>query len=227
MKLLALETATDACSAALWIDGAILGRYRLAPREHARIILPMCEELLLEAGIELADLGGIGVGCGPGSFTGVRIACSAAQGLAYSLGLPVAPVSTLAALAQGVMEEKGADRVLAALDARMGEVYLGIFERDPDGCARAVDDEQLAKPETLRLPFEGQWHGAGDAWKRYGDDLRARLDSVLMSVEENRLPDARHVARLAAAMFRQGKAVPAEQALPVYLRERVAEKSVR
>src|SRR5688572_20199128 len=125
MKLLALETATDACSAALWIDGAILGRYRLAPREHARLILPMCEELLAEAGIELAQLDGIGVGRGPGSFTGVRIACSAAQGLAYALDIPVSPVSTLAALAQGTMEEWDARCVLSALDARMGEIYFG------------------------------------------------------------------------------------------------------
>jgi tRNA threonylcarbamoyladenosine biosynthesis protein TsaB len=223
MKLLALETATNACSVALWIDGEIRVRHQVAPRQHARLILPMCDELLSEAGLSPAQLDCIAFGRGPGSFTGVRIACASAQGMAFALNLPVVPVSTLEAMAQGVMDEAGAANVLVALDARMGELYFGVFNRDLQGLANPLSAERLIAPEhaVSDLP-DGHWHAVGDGWKRVDEDLRAKL--ILVAIDVDRLPHASHVARLAQAMFSRGEAVSAENALPVYLRDQVAEK---
>ena len=123
MKLLALDTATEACSAAVLADGEVLERYELAPRRHAALILPMIESVLAEAGLEISQLDAIAVGRGPGAFTGVRIAIGIAQGIAFAADLPVALVSTLAALALGTARDTGATRIAAALDARMGEIY--------------------------------------------------------------------------------------------------------
>ena len=154
MKLLAFETATEACSVALWIDGCVRERFELAPRRHAELALPWADALLREAGIAKSQLDAIAVGRGPGAFTGVRLAIAIAQGIALALERPVVGVSTLAALA---MQADG-DRVLAAIDARMGEVYLGAFERDADGMSaldaaalpHAADVARLAAPAFAR-----------------------------------------------------------------------------
>lgn len=219
MKLLAVETATEACSAALWLDGAVAQRLEVQPRGHARLLLPMVEALLAEAGLQLRMLDGIAFGRGPGSFTGVRIAAGVVQGLALGADLPVAPVSTLAALAEGARRETGAARVLAALDARMGEIYWGAFE-ERGGRMQARGAEALLRPDTPRLPA-GAWHGAGHGWALLPTGLRARLAAC----EPERLPQARDVAVLGAGVLAGGGGVAAHEAVPVYLRDRVTHQA--
>ena len=220
--LLALETATDACSAALWRDGETLERRVVAPREHAARLLPMVEGLLAEAGMPGTGLDAVAFGRGPGSFTGLRIAAGVAQGLALAWGLPVVPVSTLAALAQDAIED-GAGAVLAALDARMGEVYWGAFRAGEEGLAVPAGAERVCPPDAVEFPGPGPWVGAGPGWEAHGGALRARTGGALARVEPGRLPWAGRVARLAAAALARGEAVPPEEALPVYLRSRVAD----
>ncbi|HED40783.1 MAG TPA: tRNA (adenosine(37)-N6)-threonylcarbamoyltransferase complex dimerization subunit type 1 TsaB, partial [Chromatiales bacterium] len=143
MKLLAIDTATEACSAALSINGEISERYEIAPRQHATLILPMIDSLLSEAGITLAQMDAIAFGRGPGAFTGVRIGVGVVQGLAFSIERPVVPVSSLAAMAYGAMAKFNATNVLAGIDARMGEVYWGAYQRSSDGGMREVGEESV------------------------------------------------------------------------------------
>ena len=152
MKLLAIDTATEACSAALYIDGNILEKYEVAPRQHAELILPMIDALLAEAELELASLDGLAFGRGPGAFTGVRIATGIVQGLAFASDLPVVPVSTLAAMAQGAANQS--NTILSAIDARMGEIYWAIFTVGDDGLVKPQSDEQVTKPEVLNIEIE-------------------------------------------------------------------------
>jgi tRNA threonylcarbamoyladenosine biosynthesis protein TsaB len=222
VKLLAIDTSTIACSVALSIDGQTSERYELAPQRHADLVLPMAESLLTEAGLGLADLDAIAFARGPGAFTGLRIAAAVAQGMAYGAGLPVIPVSTLAALAQGVISDGLADRVLAAMDARMGEVYWGAFEKGPDGLASPVGEECVCPPDHVPLVDAGAWFAAGDGWASYLAELKSRLACDLAGIEGQRYPRARDLARLALAPGQQGGALPATEAVPVYLRDRVA-----
>ncbi|WP_455374734.1 tRNA (adenosine(37)-N6)-threonylcarbamoyltransferase complex dimerization subunit type 1 TsaB [Kaarinaea lacus] len=226
MKLLAIETATEACSAALLIDGDILQRYEIAPREHARRILVMVDELMAEAQLNPTQLDAIAFGRGPGSFIGVRIAAGITQGIAYSADLPVAPVSTLAALAQG----SEFDQVLVAIDARMDEIYWGQFER-PSGqhTVVATDEESLIRPDQLvlsTLPQTKPWYGIGTGWQAYREQLMARLPQVKL-LDDPLYPAAKSVAELAVPAFEAGNMVSAEQAVPVYLRDKVAEKPAK
>ena len=226
MRLLALETATEACSVALWLDGELLERFELAPRGHAERVLPWAEALLAEAGLALGRLDAVAFGRGPGAFTGLRIACGVAQGLALGAGLPVVPVSTLAALAQGAVEE-GRERVLAALDARMGEVYWGPYRRGPEGLAVPAGEEAVLPPGAVPLPEGAGWWGAGPGWAAHGEVLAARLRDRLAGRAPQLLPRAGAVARLAAAAFARGEILPPEEALPVYLRRQVATPRAR
>ncbi|MGI9303878.1 MAG: tRNA (adenosine(37)-N6)-threonylcarbamoyltransferase complex dimerization subunit type 1 TsaB [Gammaproteobacteria bacterium] len=219
MKLLALETATDACSAALLIDCEITSRFEVAPRRHTELILPMCEQLLSDAGFELAQLDAVAFGRGPGSFTGVRIATGVAQGIAFASQIPTVPVSTLAALAQRAIREGGKSHVVAALDARMGEVYWGCYERDDSGNARVHGEEHVTPPQDVWASREPAWYGVGSGWASYAAILAEKLQAG--GYDGGALPHAQHVAELAAIAFRGGLAVPAEQAAPVYLRYRV------
>ncbi len=224
MKILAIDTATEACSAALLLDGRVTERFTVQPRGHGDLILGMMEELLQEAGLPLRGLDALAFGRGPGAFTGVRIATGVVQGAAYGSDLPVVPVSNLAALAQQCLREHGARRILAALDARMNEVYWGAFEDGGDGRVRPVGAEQVAAPDAVLLPEAHGWCGAGKGWEVYGEVLAQRLEGRLASVHAELLCRARDIAELAAAAFAGGQAVPAEQALPVYLRDQVAWK---
>lgn len=223
MKILAIETATDACSAALLVDGEIRVRETLAPREHARLILPMMNELLAEAGIALAQLDALAFGRGPGSFTGLRIAAGVVQGAAFAADLPVAPVSTLAALALGAMEKHGQTQVLAALDARMNEVYWAAFRRDADRLSSLLGEEAVLPPSRVPLTETADWFGAGQGWAAYGEVLRERLVDRLCGVDAELSPHAREIARLGEVVMREGGGVSAEQAIPVYLRDHVAD----
>ncbi len=224
MRLLAIDTATEACSAALWLDGEVYARSRREPRRHAELILPLMEELLAEAGLAVGDLDALAFGRGPGSFTGVRIATGVIQGAALGADLPVVPVSTLATLAQGALRRHGRRRVLAAFDARMDELYWGAYEAGDDGLMQLRGEEVVASAERVPLPQGDDWFGAGSGWAAAGESLAARLGPVLAGSDAGLVSDARDLAPLAVARFRRGETVAPEQALPVYLRDRVANK---
>lgn len=223
MKLLAIETATEACSVALYLDGELREEYRLAPREHARLVLGMADALLADAGLRPGDLDALAFGRGPGAFTGVRIATSVVQGMAFATDLPVVPVSTLAALAQGALRQYGWQRIAAAIDARMDEVYWAAYEA-VDGLVQPLDDEVVISPERVSLPQGERWYGIGSGWLTYADTLAEQLaDRVAGSVGEF-YPHAQDVAVLAASAVARGETVAAEQALPVYLRDQVVHR---
>ena len=221
MKILAVDTSGEACSAALLIGTELVQRLEQEPRRHTELVLAMMEGLLAEAGLGLTQLDALAFGRGPGSFTGVRIATSVVQGAAYGADLPVVPVSTLAALAQGHFRSNGSSRVLAAFDARMGELYWGPYLLDDRKLMRAWGVEEVASPEKVSLPQEDGWDGIGSGWAAYGDALRGRLGSRLRSVTPGALCESRDVAILAAHELAVGRSLSAEGALPVYLRERV------
>jgi len=228
MKLLAFELATEACSVAVWIDGEVRERFEVAPRRHAELALPWAGELLAEAGIARNQLDAIALGRGPGAFTGVRLAIAVGQGIALALDRPVVAVSTLAALAASSLplplagEGEPVLRVLASIDARMGEVYSGAFELR-DGDALALGDEAVGTPTAIRLPGDGAgWHGVGTGFGAGDGALRERLSSRLVSVDATALPHAGDVARLAAIAFGRGEAVAPERLEPAYLRNNVA-----
>jgi tRNA threonylcarbamoyladenosine biosynthesis protein TsaB len=217
-KILAIDTSTEACSAALLVGDSCIERFESLPRGHAQHILGMVEAVLAEAEVRAVDLDAVAFCRGPGAFTGVRIACGVVQGMAFAADLPVVPLSTLAVLAQGALRQHGAQRVLAAIDARMGEVYAGHY--------RVVDDlmvleglEVVAAPSALpRLDAAG-WIGVGTGWAAYGDLLRQHLGEPRAAYDA--LPRARDCLPLAADALARGQTVSAEQAVPVYLRDKV------
>ena len=197
MIILALETATEACSAALNIDGEIRERFEIAPRGHSMLILPMLESLLTEADISLHQVDALAFGRGPGAFTGVRIGVGVAQGVAFGADLPVLPISTLATLAQAT----DAVQVLAAIDARMDEVYWGSYRRDKSGLMYLQGEECVAAPDATPTVSGEGWLGAGSGWNMYGDSLGARHAGQVAKVAVGALPRAAAVSRLAVAAF--------------------------
>lgn len=224
MKLLAIETSAEACSAALYIDGEISLRYQIQPRKHSELIMPMLDGLLQESGLKPTQLDAVAFGCGPGSFTGVRIAAGVAQGVAFGADLPVVRISTLAALAQGHFRRSGYTRVLPAFDARMQEVYWGCYELQDPGLMRAIFPDEIAPAAKVTPPIGDAWHGAGSGWETYGEALSKAVGTVLKSVTPDLFCSAQDVALLGAAGFEQGETVSAENALPQYLRDDVAKK---
>ena len=225
LKILAVDTATEACSAALLMGAQVFARYEEAPRDHTRKILPMVQSLLDEAGITLADLDAIAFGRGPGSFTGVRIGIGVAQGLALGAEKPLIGVSTLAAMAQGAWRRDGARQVLAAIDARMNEVYFGRFEIR-EGLMAPVQEECVIDPQVLAAEptLAGRWHTIGTGFATYGDVLQLATEQVPASVPA--LPMAEDMLPLARAAWLAGEAVAVEAATPVYLRDKVTWKKL-
>ena len=219
MRLLAIDTATEACTVALWVDGAVRERFEIAPRRHAELVLPMADSLLAEAGLGKRQLDAIAVGRGPGAFTGIRLAIAVAQGLALALDRPVVPVSTLAVLAQGAAS--AGLPVLALIDARMGEVYAGAFVPGDDGCVRPLGDEAVLSPAEVAAPAP-RFAGVGTGFGAHAAVLEARLAAARAKVAAEALPRAADLARLAARDFAAGLGVDALQAQPVYLRDKVA-----
>jgi tRNA threonylcarbamoyladenosine biosynthesis protein TsaB len=234
VKLLALESADKACSVALWLgsnglgsnglgsngqDGEVLERFEIAPRQQTLLLLPWVEAILAEAGLSLSQLDAIAFGRGPGAFTGVRVATSVAQGLAFSSDLPVVGVSTLAALAHAINQQyPQAEGLLPVLDARMGEVYLGAYLRDDDGLVTAMADDRVCAPEAVRDLPDIAWQ-AGGSGLVYAETLATKL--TFAGQDLALYPQAASVAALAARAFARGEAVAPENALPVYLRDKV------
>ncbi|HEY0963374.1 MAG TPA: tRNA (adenosine(37)-N6)-threonylcarbamoyltransferase complex dimerization subunit type 1 TsaB [Pseudomonadales bacterium] len=220
--ILALDTSTEACSCALAIDGRVHERYVVAPQQHASLILSSIETLLREHGLGFEDLDAVAWGRGPGSFTGLRIAAGVTQGIAFAAELPVIEVSTLAALALAAWEEQKQTRVFACLDARIDEVYWGLFEIR-DGLPIAIAPEQLCKPEAIpgtTLDAAAQWCAVGNGLA-YGERFPAEVHARFAHRLPEALPRAGHIAALAAAAFERGEIVGAEQVRPVYLRDKV------
>lgn len=224
-RLLAIETASTACSAALYIDGEVEERHALAPRQHAALILPMVESLLVEAGLNIHQLDAVAFGRGPGSFTGVRIAASVVQGIALGADLPVVAVSSLATLALGAMRETGLERVMAALDARMQEVYWGVYQRDGRGLPVVLGKEYVCSPTTVVFPDAVAGAGAGSGWDTYAEDLMQQAGERILRVLPDLEPRALDVANLGADQLQRGITVRAEEAIPVYLRDQVVQRN--
>ncbi|MEO8459628.1 MAG: tRNA (adenosine(37)-N6)-threonylcarbamoyltransferase complex dimerization subunit type 1 TsaB [Dokdonella sp.] len=245
MNLLAIETATESCSVAVYNGTALISRSEIAPRRHGELLLPMCEDVLAEAGISRRQLDAIAVGRGPGAFTGVRLAISAAQGLALALDIPVIPVSSLEALALDAAMSDGTnvDRsngkppstgnaILAVIDARMGEIYAGTFcrraaEFGTDSVGALLRIEPLG-PETvgpaaqLELPRASSWSVIGSGWATYKDEILRHLPQSPRWADGARYPQASAIARLSWPTLLAGRGQAPELALPVYLRDKVA-----
>ncbi len=225
MKLLAFETSTEACSVALWLDGDVRERFELAPRRHAELSLPWAEQLLAEAGVKRRELDAVALGRGPGAFTGVRLAIALAQGVALALDVPVIAVSTLAVLAlraQPLARGAGPQRVLSAIDARMGEIYTAAYELR-DGEPFALDHEAVLAPDAAQLPGdETDWLGVGTGFAAAGGILCERLGARFAAIDADALPHAADLARLAAAAYARGETLAPERIEPAYLRNNVA-----
>ncbi|WP_459175622.1 tRNA (adenosine(37)-N6)-threonylcarbamoyltransferase complex dimerization subunit type 1 TsaB [Ewingella americana] len=227
-RILAIDTATEACSVALYNNDETLAHFELCAREHTQRILPMVQQILSEAGLTLNQLDALAFGRGPGSFTGVRIGIGIAQGLAYGAELPLLPVSTLMTMAQGAYRLTGANRVLAAIDARMGDVYWGEYYRSEEGNWQGEQSEAVIKPEQLQLraaDFIGRFATVGTGWGTYPHLLGESLVAELFDGEMC-LPQAEDMLPLALQMWQRGVRVTPEQAEPVYLRNEVTWKKL-
>jgi len=223
MNILALDTCTESCSAALLYQGQIFERVEMTQRGHSDLILGMMEALFKGAGTSIGVIDAVAFGRGPGSFTGVRVGVGVAQGIAFARNIPVIPVSTLAAIAQGTFDQSDDDYVAVAMDARMGEIYAANYQRQ-EGVAALLDQEQVCPPEQF-LPFtDQQWVGAGTGWREYNDILTEQFKGKLVRVNAERYPQASSIITLAQIEVKAGLLLPAEQAIPVYLRNNVAKK---
>lgn len=222
MKILAIETATEACSAALDIDDSCIHRFQVSPRRHTELILPMIDELLREADIQTKDLDAIAFGQGPGAFTGVRIAVGVIQGLAFAHDTPVIPISSLNALAQHYASEHS--QVASAIDARMQEIYWGLFKKNDLGLMQQITEEKVCSPADISKPSKGEWFGAGSGWNTYGEELQAQFNQKLSGFNGDVFPSAKDIIVLAKPAYLEGNAIPVEEATPVYLRNKVANK---
>lgn len=217
MNLLALDTSTEFLSLALWRDGEVTVRELLAGHKHSELVLPLVRELLDEAGLALASLDGIAFGMGPGAFTGLRIGCGVAQGLAFGAGLQVVGVCTLEALAQ----QAAADKVVACMDARMNEVYHAAYVREGDAW-RCVQSPGLYSPAAVPVPEGEGWCGIGSGWDAFGPVLEEVCGPRVVHRIAGAYPLARHMAALAAPRFARGEGLSPHDAVPLYVRNKVA-----
>jgi len=220
-KLLALDSSTEACSVALYIDGECHEQFALTPREHTKRLLPMVDEVMAQADIKLHHLDAIAFAAGPGSFTGLRICLGAVQGLAFGAGLPVVSVSSLAALSQTALLKGKVDEhqlVMSTIDARMQEIYWAVYGFE-EGLASVVQADSLDAPHLIAFEPGRDWSGVGSGMD-YQKDMQ--LQHPFSSIDASLLPGAEAVALLAARSFEKGDLLSAEEAVPVYLRDEVA-----
>lgn len=223
MNILAIECSTEVLSVAVYARGQLHERLCESGRRHGDRLLVLIDAVLSDAKLSKLDLSAVAFGCGPGAFTGVRMAVAAAQGIAFGLDIPALPISSLAALAQEGFEHGAATPILALSDARMGEVYAGYFDIDADGLVVAIDEECLTPPQALALPSDDVWCAVGPGFRAYRAALEQRFGYRLDGLERSSYPQAGAVARLGARALRAGLGVPAHGALPVYLRDKVAQ----
>jgi tRNA threonylcarbamoyladenosine biosynthesis protein TsaB len=230
MKLLALDTATEALSVALWLDGELIERYAVVTREHAARLPLLVPELMAEAGLRLHELDGLVCGIGPGSFAGTRIGVSYVKGLALGLDRPVVGVTSLAMLAQAALAEHPDATALAAIDARMDEVYFGAYRLDSDGVAIAIDEPVVSPAGAIAMPASAAdahgWVGAGSGWASHRDALLAGVNMPPRSLAADAYPHAGSALPTALRAFRLGEAGDSSALVPAYLRNRVALTSV-
>ncbi len=230
MKILALDTSSNACSVALLNDNAVSARHEVVPLRHAQYILSYLEDILT---CDLPSLNALAWGCGPGSFTGLRIAASVIQALGFAHQLPVINVSSLAALAQTAYQEQGWKRLLVAVDARMNEIYWGAYQVNAEGYVEALLPEGLSSADELsammeeRLDFSEGWQAVGNAWTVYRDGLKKQLKNNILQVDSEVLPKAMAVALLGKQQYQKGQAQHSFDALPRYLRDNVCTASKR
>lgn len=220
MNILALDTSTEHCSVALWRDGAVHERALRAGQGHSEMLTGMVDAVLVEGGLKLAMLDGIAYGQGPGSFTGLRIACAVAQGLAFPADIPLAGIGTLHAMALAC----GAAKVVCCLDARMQEIYHAAYVRQGDVYIE-VSAPRVCAPAAAPEQQGGGWTGCGNGFAAYRDVLQQRYGAALMNVMDDVYPHARDIARLAAPVFAAGQGIRAEEAAPLYIRDKVALKT--
>lgn len=219
VNILAIETSSEQLSLALAYEGAVHAFDRVVGNRHAEFVLPKIEWLLDEAGTDMNSLDAVVYGAGPGAFTGLRIACGVAQGLALARNLPVLGIGTLEALA----EESGADCVIACIDARMGELYHAACRRSADGWDMSTAPELVA-PEALPIPEDGEWVGCGSGFRAHGAALAERLGRRLARFDPNALPRASAMLRLAQPRLAAGGGKDPAEAAPLYVRDKVALK---
>ena len=224
MNILALDTCTESCSAALLYNGQLYERVEMTQRGHSDLILGMMDELFKQAGTTISVVDVVAFGRGPGSFTGVRVGVGVAQGIAFARDIPVIPISTLAAVAQGAADSLGIEQIAVAMDARMGEIYCAHYHYEK-GVIKLVDQEQVCPPEVFS-PYstEHQWNGVGTGWREYDSVLRSNFSGHLVDVSFEHYPRASSIIKLAKIEAEAGRMVTADQALPVYLRDNVAKK---
>lgn len=223
MNILALDTCTEMCSAAMLKDDELFQQVELTRRGHSDRVLGMIDNVLQQAKIGLKQVDLLAFGRGPGSFTGVRVGVGVAQGIAFARQLPVVPVSTLAAVAQRAIDEHGADKIAVALDARMGEIYAAHFQAH-NGLAVICDQERVCKPEDFKPFDDSKWMAAGTGWSEYNEILTQTFAGHISSVDATLLPTAAAITWLAQELNSSGHAITPEQAVPVYLRDNVAKK---
>jgi len=231
MNILALDTATEACSAALYVDGEITAHYQLAPREHSRLILKIIEQLLADAELSVGKLDAIAFGRGPGSFMGLRIAAGVVQGIAFAHDIPVIPISTLKTMAHRAYEQSNNTNVLVAIDARMDEVYWGAYYLDDvetlqwkvDGEECVISPDKIVLPDRLSSQNK-TWVAAGTGWASYSERLLAGGSLILQATLPECFPSAEVMVKLAAVELQAGNTIAPAEAIPVYLRNDVAKK---
>ena len=221
MNLLAIDTSSNACSVAVLVGKEIIEKHVVEPREHTKILLPMIEGLLQEAGVTLSDLDAVVLGNGPGSFIGMRIGASVAQGICHGAGLRIVPVSSLSAIAAEVICEHAAEKILVAQDARMHEVYLGRFHAGAGGLPLADHEEVICDIGPLTVP-DADYVAAGAGWNRY-PELLAQNSHLISASAEVIYPRARYLLQLGVNAKQAGRAIPPGALVPAYIRSKVAE----
>lgn len=215
-NLLAFDTSAHICSVALSYEGRITSLHEILERQQANRILPMIDQLLTESGVTLTQLNAIAFSFGPGSFTGIRLAASIAQGLAFASKLPVIPISSCQILAQTACGELNATHVLVALNAHHGEIYWGVYQLDSQGLMQPLIQDQRIKPQDVKVSHEVAWVGVGDGWDLFGDILKQRVRHVT-EIYASYYPHAKEMIAISEEKYAKGEIFSADQALPNYL----------